>query len=258
MSRAAKRPLPAKTVVKRKRGLLGWPLRWLLRLLWRVLRWPARMAFFAAVALCLWVASYRVIDPPGGYYMAAEWLRLGKIERQWTDLSAMSPHLPRAALAAEDAGFCGHWGFDVDAIQAALEANAEGKRLRGGSTISQQVAKNLFLWPERSWLRKGLEAGFTVLIEAMWPKRRIVEVYLNIAEFDTGVFGAEAAARRYFGRDAASLTLDQAAHLAAILPNPKDRSAARPGPFTAKRARAIADGAETLRQTGGADCVERG
>lgn len=246
-----RRPLPAKAVVKRKSGRL-------VRLVRQVLRWPLRLAFYAAVAAGIWVASYRAIDPPGGYYMAREWLRLGKIEREWADLSAMSPHLPRAALAAEDAGFCGHYGFDIGAIQAAMAANAEGKRLRGGSTISQQVAKNLFVWPERSWLRKGLEAGFTVLIEAMWPKRRIVEVYLNIVEFDEGVFGAEAAARHYFGRDAASLTLAQSARLAAILPDPKDRSAARPGPFTAKRARAIADGAETLRQTGAADCVAPG
>ncbi|MEM0942904.1 MAG: transglycosylase domain-containing protein, partial [Pseudomonadota bacterium] len=125
----------------------------------------------------------------------------------------------------------------------------------GGSTISQQTAKNVFLWPDRSWLRKGLEAGFTILIEVTWPKRRILEVYLNVAEFDEGVFGAEAAAWHYFNRPAAELSLTQAARLAAILPDPKGRSAARPGAWTQRRARQIASGAETLRQDGRAACI---
>jgi len=213
----------------------------------------------ALAALCLlWVLAYRVIDPPGGLYMAAEYWRLGALKREWRDLEGIGPDFARAAMAAEDARFCAHWGFDLDAIGAALEENAKGGRVVGASTISQQVAKNVFLWPARSWVRKGVEAGVTVLIEATWPKRRILEVYLNIAEFDEGVFGAEAAARHHFGRRAGELSLAQAATLAAVLPNPKGRSAVNPGSFTRSRARAIAEGARTLQATGADACLALG
>jgi len=159
-------------------------------------------------------------------------------------------------MAAEDANFCLHWGFDLAAIEKAIEDNAKGRRVRGASTITQQVAKNLFLWHGRSWLRKGLEAGFSVLIETIWTKRRIVEVYLNIAEFDEGVFGAQAAARRYFKADASDLTLAQAARLAAVLPDPKDRSATSGSDFMRRRAAAIAEGARTLEADGRAACID--
>jgi monofunctional biosynthetic peptidoglycan transglycosylase len=227
------------------------PRRILRRLALRLLRWFG----YALAAAILWVGSYTVIPPPGGYYMAAEWVRLGHIERDWVDLEDISPHLARAVLAAEDANFCDHWGFDLKAIEKAITANAQGKRVRGASTISQQVAKNLFLWHGRSWLRKGLEAGFTGLIEAIWTKRRIVEVYLNIAEFGDGVFGAQAAARHHFNRDASALTLDQAARLAAILPDPKGRNPRRATSYMNRRAAAIADGARTLEGEGRAGCV---
>jgi monofunctional biosynthetic peptidoglycan transglycosylase len=226
--------------------------RLLLRLALRPLHWFA----YALAAAILWVGSYTIINPPGGYYLATEWVRLGHVERDWRGFDDISPHLARAVLAAEDANFCDHWGFDLKAIENAITANAKGRRVRGASTISQQVAKNLFLWHGRSWLRKGLEAGFTGLIETIWTKRRIVEVYLNIAEFDAGVFGAQAAARHYFNRDASALTLDQAARLAAVLPDPKGRA---PGDATAymnRRAAAIADGARTLEGEGRAGCVE--
>lgn len=227
--------------------------------LWLLIGRIARIAVFAAAALAiastLWVLAYRVIDPPGGYYMLAERLRLNGVAKEWRDFDQIAPHLARSAMAAEDAHFCDHNGFDLAAIEAAFTENAEGKRLRGGSTISQQVAKNVFLWPQRSWLRKGMEAGFTLLIEGLWPKRRILEVYLNVAEFDAGIFGAEAAARHYFGRSAAELSLTQSSRLAAILPAPKTRSASRPGNWTNRRARSIAGGAQTLRQSGRADCV---
>ncbi|MFQ5565608.1 MAG: monofunctional biosynthetic peptidoglycan transglycosylase, partial [Paracoccaceae bacterium] len=179
------------------------------RLALRPLGWLGRVL----AAAVLWVGAYTVIDPPGGYYLATEWLRLGHVEREWRNLEEISPHLARAVMAAEDATFCDHWGFDLAAIEKAIAANQRGRRVRGASTISQQVAKNLFLWHGRSWLRKGLEAGFTVLIEVIWTKRRIVEVYLNIAEFGEGVFGAQAAARHHFGRDASALSLAQAARL---------------------------------------------
>ncbi|MEO1610932.1 MAG: transglycosylase domain-containing protein, partial [Pseudomonadota bacterium] len=152
----------------------------------------------------------------------------------------------------EDARFCADSGFEFEEIAKAL---AEENRRRGASTITQQVAKNVFLWPEASWLRKGLEAGFTVLIELFWPKRRIMEVYLNVAETGEGAFGAEAAAQRYFGRAAADLTLRQSARIAASLPNPKARDPGRPTDFIIRRGRSIADGAETLRARGGADCL---
>jgi monofunctional biosynthetic peptidoglycan transglycosylase len=159
--------------------------------------------------------------------------------------------LPASAAAAEDANFCRHWGFDFEGIRAAL---ADSSRLRGGSTISQQVAKNVYLWPARSWLRKGLETGFTVLIEATWPKRRILEVYLNVAEFDEGVFGVQAASRRYFGTDAADLGPQRAARLMAILPDPQRRSPVSGTRFIAQRGAAIQRGAATIREDGRAAC----
>jgi monofunctional biosynthetic peptidoglycan transglycosylase len=226
------------------------------RLVFRVIYWPLRVFAYALAAAILLVGAFTVIDPPGGYYLATEWVRLGQIEREWRDLEDISPDLARAVMAAEDANFCDHWGFDLKAIEKAIEANAQGRRVRGASTISQQVAKNLFLWHGRSWLRKGLEAGFTVLIETIWTKRRIVEVYLNIAEFGDGVFGAEAAARHHFNRAAAALTLDQATRLAAVLPDPKGRNPRAGTAFMNRRAAAIADGARTLEGEGRADCVE--
>jgi monofunctional biosynthetic peptidoglycan transglycosylase len=220
------------------------------RLLLRPLIWLG----YLLLGVVLWVAAYRWVNPPGGIYMAAEALRLGGIERDWRDLDAMAPALPRSVMAAEDARFCDHLGFDFQAIRDAIEERDRG-RFRGASTITQQVAKNVFLWHGGGWLRKGLEAGFTVLIEAIWPKRRILEVYLNTAEFAEGVFGAEAAARHHFGRGAEALTPGQAARLAAVLPNPKERSAARPSEYIQRRARAIRAGAETLRAEGRDACV---
>ena len=177
------------------------------------------------------------------------------ITKDWEPLADIDRNLVRAVIAAEDGKFCSHDGFDREAIETAIRRNAEGGRIRGGSTISQQTAKNAFLWPAPSWTRKGLEAGFTVLIEGLWSKRRVMEVYLNVAEFGPGVFGAEAAARHWFDRKAAELTLAQAARLAALLPSPRTRDAARPSAFVAGRARAIAGGAETIRAEGRDACV---
>lgn len=160
--------------------------------------------------------------------------------------------MPRAAMGGEDARFCGHPGFDFEAIRAAMQ---ESGRRRGASTITQQVAKNVFLWPGANWLRKGLEAGFTVLIELSWPKWRIMEIYLNVAEMGEGVFGAEAAARRWFGKSAADLSLTEAARIAAILPSPRKRSASQPSSYVRSRTRAIMSGARTLEADGRAECV---
>ncbi|MEM9011855.1 MAG: monofunctional biosynthetic peptidoglycan transglycosylase [Pseudomonadota bacterium] len=211
----------------------------------------ARLVLWAVGLVLLWVALLGLVNPPITYLMVREYRAHGTLEREWQSLEALGSEIALAVAAAEDARFCEHVGFDLAAIQEAL--GEEGRR-RGASTISQQVAKNVFLWPDRSWLRKGLEAGFTVLIELFWSKRRIMEVYLNVAETGTGTFGAEAAARQAFGVGAGELSPRQAARIAVTLPNPKARSAASPTDFLRRRAAAVMDGAATLRATGRADC----
>lgn len=183
--------------------------------------------------------------------MRSEAHRLVSVEQDWVPIEDIAPAMARSAVAAEDANFCLHWGLDVNAIRDAVD------RGRGGaSTISQQVVKNVFLWHGRSWSRKAIEAVWTPLTEAIWSKRRIVEIYLNVAEFDEGVFGVQAAARHYFGVGAANLTATQAARLAAILPSPKNRSASNPSSFTRNRAASIISGAATIAADGRADCFE--
>ncbi len=224
-----------------------------LRRLWRGL---VRVALGLALAAVGLVFLFRWVNPPPGYLMIAERLRLGSIERQWVPLRAMSADLPLSAAAAEDANFCLHWGFDIEGIRAAI---ADTERVRGGSTISQQVAKNVFLWPARSWVRKGFEAGFTALIELLWPKRRIMEVYLNVAEMGEGVFGAEAAAWRYWKVPAAELGPQRSARLMAVLPDPQNRAPVSGSAYIARRGKAIQRGAATLRADGRGACFsERG
>ncbi len=215
-------------------------------------RWARRLAFGLAGALALWIAAYAVLPVPATPYMLAERARHGTLAYDWTPMEDMAPAMARAAVAAEDANFCTHWGFDIAALRSAIE----GGLRRGGSTISQQVVKNAFLWQGRSWPRKALEAVLTPVVEAAWSKRRILEVYLNVAEFDTGVFGVGAAARHYFDVAAADLSTTQAARLAAILPDPKGRSAAAPSAFVERRAAAIRDGAATIARDGRAACFE--
>ncbi len=227
-------------MVARRRGLIR-----------RIWRRAVRLLAVALLGVAALVLVLRWVNPPVTWLMASEWWRLGAIEREWVSIPAMSPYLPLSAVAAEDANFCRHRGFDLDGIRAAL---ADETRLRGGSTISQQVAKNVFLWSARSWLRKGLEAGFTLLIEALWPKRQILEVYLNVAEFDAGVFGVEAAARRYFGVGAADVGPQRAARLMAILPDPRHRSPVSGTAYIRKRGAAIERGAATIREDGRAAC----
>lgn len=154
---------------------------------------------------------------------------------QWRPLTQISPHLLQAVVAAEDQKFLQHSGFDLQAIEKALVYNSKGRKVRGASTISQQTAKNVFLWTGRSWLRKGLESGLTLLIEGGWGKPRILEVYLNSIEFGPGIYGAEAAAQRYFGIPAARLSRSQAALLAAVLPNPQRFLVQAPSPYVRKR-----------------------
>ncbi|MGC1497722.1 MAG: monofunctional biosynthetic peptidoglycan transglycosylase [Sulfitobacter sp.] len=192
------------------------------------------------------------INPPTNIYMSSESRRLGGIKQTWVALEDVAPVMARSAVAAEDANFCKHWGFDLAAIKMAI---AQGSS-RGASTLSQQTVKNVYLWQGRSWIRKAMEALMTPLVEAIWTKRRIVEVYINIAEFDEGVFGVDAAAQHYFGVKPSQLTATQAARLAAILPSPKTRSASRPSNAVRKRTRQIISGAATIRADGRADCFE--
>ena len=176
---------------------------------------------------------------------------------EWVDYAHISPHAALAVMASEDQQFPFHHGFDVNSIRAAERTNEEGGRLRGASTISQQVAKNLFLWPGKSYLRKALEAWFTVLLESLWPKERILESYLNIAEFGPGVYGVEAAARAFFHVSAAHLTPSDAALLAAVLPNPERLHADRPSEYVAERRDWIEDQMRTLAGEGYLSLIAR-
>ncbi|NNF73213.1 MAG: monofunctional biosynthetic peptidoglycan transglycosylase [Rhodobacteraceae bacterium] len=215
-------------------------------------RWIWRGALGALAFAVVLVALFAVLNPPTTPYKIAEMRRLGGVEQTWVRIEDVAPVMARSVVAAEDANFCLHWGFDMSAIRAALDDGAD----RGASTLSQQVVKNVYLWQGRSWPRKALEALITPLVEAIWSKRRIVEVYLNVAEFGEGVFGVEAAARHYFGVSSGDLTATQAARLAAILPAPKARSASEPSPFVRRRAASIVDGAATIRADGRAACFE--
>ncbi|WP_374389188.1 monofunctional biosynthetic peptidoglycan transglycosylase [Brevundimonas sp.] len=201
------------------------------------------------------VLLFAVVPPTPTILMLQQAAKGQGLDYRWRGLNDISPNLVNAAIAAEDARFCSHHGFDMEAIQKALDHNAEGGRMRGGSTISQQTAKNVFLWPSRDWVRKGLEAGYTVLIETVWSKRRIMEVYLNVVEWAPGVYGAQAASRHWFGKDADELTTREAARLAAILPAPRRYKAASPGPYVRRRASRIQAAMGTVRGDGLNACV---
>ena len=200
------------------------------------------LAVFFIVASIVAVATLRWINPPFTAFMAEAqieaWARRDHhyaFRHAWVDLDRISPNLPLAVVAAEDQKFPAHWGFDVAAIEKAYALNQNNHKVRGASTISQQVAKNLFLWSGRSYFRKALEAYFTVLIESLWPKRRILEVYLNIAEFGPATYGAEAAAQLFFHKPASALSRADAAVLAAVLPSPEHYSALAPSRFVQQR-----------------------
>jgi monofunctional biosynthetic peptidoglycan transglycosylase len=213
-------------------------------------------AFLYLVAFSLlWVLAYRFLNPPTTYLMIRDRANRVDVKQDWVGLSDMSRHIPRAVIAAEDSRFCTHNGFDIEAIEKAMERNKQGRKVRGGSTISQQTAKNAFLWPGRTFVRKGIEAYFTVLIELIWGKPRIMEVYLNVAEFGRGVFGVEAASRHYFKKSAKKLTRLEAARLAAILPQPIKRDAASPGRYTKRYANRIASRTRVVANDGLDACI---
>jgi monofunctional glycosyltransferase len=195
-------------------------------LVWLVL---TLIAFVLGAVLML-----RWVPPPTTAFMLQSPVQ--PTRQLWVPAERIAEPLKRAVIASEDQKFWTHRGFDFAAIEQALEQQRDGGRRRGASTISQQVAKNLFLWPGGGFFRKGVEAGFTVLIETLWPKPRILEVYLNIAEFGEGIYGAEAAAQAFFGKPAAQLSADEAARLAAVLPSPRRWSAREPGPYVRSRA----------------------
>ena len=202
----------------------------------------AKGALGLFVLLALMVVSMRWVPPLTSTFMLRhQALSLFRkdappLRHRWVDLDDMSPNLPLAVLASEDQLFADHWGFDMESICKAFRHNSRGRRVRGASTISQQTAKNLFLWPGRSWLRKGLEAGITVMLETAWPKRRILEVYLNVAQFGDGIYGVGAACDELLGTRPDRVDAAQAARLAAVLPSPRKYSAARPGPYVRQRA----------------------
>ena len=202
----------------------------------------------------------RFLPVPATFLMATRLTEGEGWDYRWRSLDRISPRLVEAVIASEDSTFCAHRGFDMEAIERALKANARSEqrgsgRIRGGSTISQQTAKNAFLWPGRDWIRKGLEAGYTVAIETVWGKRRIMEVYLNVAEWAPGVYGAEAASRHWFDKSADDLTAREAARLAAILPSPRRYSASSPGPYVRRRTSRIQAAMGTVREQGLAACV---
>ncbi len=220
----------------------------------RLVRWVARGVLVIAGIFAALVLLFAVVPPPTNVYQMQEGWRLGSVDRDWVAWDDIAPVMARSVVAAEDANFCLHWGFDMAAIRQALDTGAG----RGASTLTQQVVKNVFLWHGRNWLRKGMEAGLTPVVELVWTKRRILHVYLNVAEFDKGVFGVQAAAQHHFGVDARDLTPQQAARLAAVLPDPKGRDAGKPGSFTRRRAAQIVDGAATILADGRAACFEGG
>jgi monofunctional biosynthetic peptidoglycan transglycosylase len=210
----------------------------------------------AVVAPPASVLVYRFVPPPITILMIERLFEGHGMDYRWRKLDDISPDLRQAVVASEDQRFCQHHGFDFGAIQKAMKANERRPdKLRGGSTISQQTAKNVFLWPGRSYVRKGIEAWYTVLIEAIWGKRRIMEMYLNVAEFGPGIYGAEAASERMFHEDAGELTPAQAARLAAVLPDPLKWKAAAPGPYVARRSGHIDRAMGAVRNDGLATCV---
>ncbi len=203
-----------------------------LRLLWR---WTYKAVLWFLVLSVVWVLLYKWVNPPITYLQ----IREGRKNYAWVDIEEISKEMQLAVVASEDQHFPVHWGIDVNAVKKAVEANEKGKKTRGGSTISQQTAKNVFLWPARSWVRKGLETWFTVLIELFWSKERIMEVYLNSIEMGNQCFGVHAAAKLHFKTSAGKLTRHQAALIAGALPQPRKSNAGKPTAYLNGRAAKI-------------------
>ena len=232
---------------RRRRSLPGRILGWIVKLV---------LAFF--VISILWVLAYRFVPPPITVTMIGDVLAGRGLHKDWMPISQIDRDMVRAAIAAEDSKFCQHNGFDFEAIEDAMQRNASGGRIRGGSTISQQTAKNAFLWQGGGYARKGVEAWFTFLIEHLWGKRRIMEVYLNLAETGIGTYGVNAGSQRYFGHDASAMSATEAARIAAVFPLPKKRGAIAPKGFTRRYGNTIAARVRVVGRDGLDACVYMG
>ena len=245
----AKRPKSTIPRYKRRRAR-SWPR--------RVMGWIVKLVLIFLLGSVLWVLAYRFVNPPITFTMLSDVLAGRGATRQWMPISQIDRDMVRAAIAAEDGKFCLHHGFDYQAIENAMQRNASGGRIRGGSTISQQTAKNAFLWQNGGYFRKGLEAWFTFLIENLWGKRRIMEVYLNLDETGIGTYGVNAGSERYFGHDASAMTATEAARLAAVFPLPKKRGAVAPVGFTRRYGNIIAARIPIVGRDGLDACIYKG
>lgn len=246
MAKRAKSTIP-KYKRRRKGSLLG-----------RIIGWMVKLVLALLVASVLWVLAYRFVNPPLTFNMIGDLIHGRGAHKDWMPIGATDRDMVRAAIAAEDSEFCSHNGFDFEAIEDAMKRNASGGRIRGGSTISQQTAKNAFLWNGGGYARKGVGAWFTFLIEHLWGKRRIMEVYLNIAETGIGTYGVNAGSERYFGHDASAMSPTEAARIAAVLPLPKKRGAVAPKGFTRRYGNTIMARIPTVAIDGLDACVYKG
>jgi monofunctional glycosyltransferase len=246
MARAKTAKIP-KYKRRRQRSLIGRVIGWIVKLI---------LAFLAVSVL--WVLAYRFVNPPITFTMLGDVVAGRGASRDWMPMDRIDRDMVRGSIAAEDGKFCSHNGFDFEAIEDAMKRNASGGRIRGGSTISQQTAKNAFLWQGGGYVRKGMEAWFTFLIERLWGKRRIMEVYLNLAETGIGTYGVNAGAERYFGHDASAMSATEAARIAAVLPLPKAREAIAPKGFTRRYGNTIAARIPVVARDGLDACVYKG
>src|SRR4051794_23274474 len=224
----------------------------------RLIGWIVKLVVAFLILSVLWVLAYRFINPPITFTMIGDLTAGRGATRDWMPIEHIDRDMVRAAIAAEDGKFCSHRGFDFEAIEDAMKRNASGGRIHGGSTISQQTAKNAFLWQGGGYARKGVEAWFTFLVEHLWGKRRIMEVYLNLAETGIGTYGVNAGSQRYFGHDADAMSLTEAARIAAVLPLPKKRGAIAPKGFTRRYGNTIAARIPAVMRDGLDACVYSG
>ena len=229
MARHPKSSIPR---YKRKRARSG-------SLLGRIVRFLVKLVLVCLIGSVLWVLAYRFVNPPITATMIGDMVAGRGAARDWMSVDEIDRDMVRAAIGAEDSKFCAHNGFDVEAIEDAMKRNASGGRIRGDTTISEQTAKNAFLWQGGGYFRKGLEAWFTFLIENLWSKRRIMEVYLNLAETGIGTYGVNAGSQRYFGHDSDAMSRTEAARIAAVLPLPKKRGVVTPKGFTRRYGNSI-------------------
>jgi monofunctional biosynthetic peptidoglycan transglycosylase len=242
---------PGSTIPRYKRRRKG-------SLIGRIIGWIIKLIMAFLLISVLWVLAYRFINPPITFTMIGDLISGRGAHKQWMPISEIDRDMVRASIAAEDSKFCQHHGFDFDAIEDAMKRNASGGRIRGGSTISQQTAKNAFLWQGGGYARKGVEAWFTFLIEHLWGKRRIMEVYLNVAETGIGTYGVNAGSERYYGHDASAMSATEAARIAAVLPLPKKRGAIAPKGFTRRYGNTITARIPIVGRDGLDACIYQG